>query len=77
MSPSILKNKPIRVKCSHDVYKNWPLGHGEFRVSGNIGPLVPTVRDAKLNGFDDVLWLLDDFIKEMTILNVFVLKKSR
>lgn len=47
MSPSILKNNAIRVKCSHDVYKNWPLGHGEYRISGNIGPLVPIVHNAK------------------------------
>ena len=53
--------------------KNWPLGHGQYRVSGNLGSLVPSVTDAKMNGFDDVLWLLDDYIKEMTILNVFML----
>lgn len=33
--------------------------------------------DAKNNGFDDVLWMLDDYIKEMTILNVFTLWQSR
>ena len=59
------------------VNKNWPLGHGEFRLSGNLGPLVPIVADAKNNGFDDVLWLLDDYVKEMTILNVFMLQMSR
>jgi hypothetical protein len=42
-----MKNKPVRVKCAIGVYKNWPLGHGEYRVSGNIGPLVPTVQEAK------------------------------
>jgi branched-chain amino acid aminotransferase len=26
-----------------------------------------------MNGFDDVLWLLDDYIKECTVLNFFVL----
>jgi branched-subunit amino acid aminotransferase/4-amino-4-deoxychorismate lyase len=36
-----------------------------------MGPLVPAVSDAKSNGFDDVLWLLDDYIKETTALNVF------
>jgi branched-chain amino acid aminotransferase len=65
------------VKCSKDVNKNWPLGHGQYRLSGNLGPLVPYVSDAKLNGFDDVLWLLDGRIKEMTVLNVFFLWKSR
>ena len=33
--------------------------------------------DATSNGFDDVLWLLDDYVKEMTVLNVFALLKSR
>jgi len=77
LNPVMLKHKPISIKCSTNVNKNWPLGHGQYRVSGNLGPLVPSVTDAKMNGFDDVLWLLDDYIKEMTILNVFVLQQSR
>lgn len=72
-----MKNRDLSLKCADGAYKNWPLGHGEFRVSGNIGPLVPVVHDAKQNGFDDVLWMLDDYIKEMTILNVFIYWKSR
>jgi len=42
-----------------------------------MGPLVPAVTDAKNNGFDDVLWLLDDYVKECTVLNVFILQQSR
>lgn len=38
---------------------------------------MPYVSGAKSNGFDDVLWLLDDFIQEMTALNVFFLLKTR
>jgi len=59
------------------VIKNWPMGHGEYRISGNFGPLIPVVNDARINGFDDVLWLIDDYIKEMTVLNVFFLIQSR
>lgn len=77
LNPLQLKQRSVSVKCSTDVNKNWPLGHGRYRVSGNLGPLVPSVSDAKNNGFDDVLWLLDDYIKEMTILNVFLLQISR
>ena len=62
LSPTTLKHKMLSVKCSDGVNKNWPLGHGQYTVSGNLGPLVPYVSDAKMNGFDDVLWLLDDFI---------------
>ena len=46
-------------------------------MSGNLGPLVPYVSEAKINGFDDVLWLLDDYVQEMTILNVFFVIKNR
>lgn len=38
---------------------------------------MPLITDAKNNGHDDVLWLLDDYVKEMTMLNVFVLQQSR
>jgi branched-chain amino acid aminotransferase len=77
VNPVMLKSKDVTLKCSTNVNKNWPLGHGQYRLSGNLGPLVPSVTDAKMNGFDDVLWLLDDYIKEMTILNVFILQTSR
>lgn len=46
-------------------------------MSGNLGPLVPYVSDAKRNGFDDVLWCLDDFVQEMTVLNTFFIIKNR
>ena len=46
-------------------------------MASNFGPLVPTITDAKNNGFDDVLWTLDGFIKEMTVINVFAVIKSR
>lgn len=72
LNPIQVKSKPISLKCSSQA-KNWPLGHGSFRISGNMGPLVPYVSDAKSNGFDDVLWLMDDYIKECTVLNVFII----
>ena len=76
LNPIKLKTAPLSLKCSTQA-KNWPLGHGSFRISGNMGPLVPAVTDAKNNGFDDVLWLLDGYIKECTVLNVFILQQSR
>lgn len=77
INPTTLRPKTLKLKCSTHVYKNWPLGHGSFRVASNYGPLVPTIMDAKNNGFDDVLWLLDGYIKEMTFINVYMLWKSR
>lgn len=77
VNPTTLKNKNLKVKCAYNVYKNWPLGHGQFRISGNLGPLVPQIMNARANGYDDVLWLLDDYLKELTVLNVFAFIKSR
>lgn len=57
--------------------KSWPLGHGKFRLSGNLGSLLPTIQEAKEQGYDDVLWLLDDYMKELTVQNVFIYWKSR
>jgi len=62
LNPTTLKHKNLSVKCSDGVNKNWPLGHGQYSLSGNLGPLVPFVSEAKRNGFDDVLWLLDDYV---------------
>jgi len=42
-----------------------------------MGPLIPSMSDAKNNGYDDVLWMLDDYIKECTALNLFVVQQSR
>ena len=42
-----------------------------------MGALIPYVSDAKRNGFDDVLWLLDDYVQELTILNIFFVYKDR
>ena len=38
LNPVMLKQRPISLKCSYNVNKNWPLGHGQYRVSGNLGP---------------------------------------
>ena len=35
--------KPLSMKCSFNVVRNWPLGHGPYRLSGNVGPLIPSV----------------------------------
>ena len=71
LCPAFMKNKNLSVKCSDGVNKNWPLGHGQYTLGGNLGPLVPSITEAKNNGFDDVLWLLDEYVQEMTVLNVF------
>ena len=66
VNPVMLRTGSLNLKCSTEVKKNWPLGHGQYRIAGNYGPILPSITDAKENGFDDVLWLLDDYVKEIT-----------
>jgi len=77
LCPAFMKNKNLSVKCSDGVNKNWPLGHGQYTLGGNLGPLVPSITEAKNNGFDDVLWLLDEYVQEMTVLNTFFVIQNR
>lgn len=42
LNPIQVKSKQLSLKCSSQA-KNWPLGHGSFRISGNMGPLLPLV----------------------------------
>lgn len=53
------------------------MGHGSYRISGNFGPIIPSVTDAKNNGFDDCLWLLDDYLEELSIMNIFFYIQNR
>lgn len=76
LSPTLMKQKNLKLQCSTGFNKTWPLGHGQYSLGGNLGPVAPYVRNAKMNGFDDVLWLLDDYVQEMTILNVFFVIKN-
>lgn len=72
LNPTTLRHKALSVKCSDgSTNKNWPMGHAQYSLGGNLGPLVPAVAEARRNGFDDILWMLDDYVQEMSILNVF------
>lgn len=53
------------------------MGHAQYSLGGNLGPLVPAVAEARRNGFDDILWMLDDYVQEMSILNVFFVIQNR
>jgi len=77
INPCTIKTKNRKVKCSTEVIKNWAMGHGSYRISGNFGPLIPSVTNAKDNGFDDVLWLIDDYVEELTTMNVFFYIQNR
>ena len=77
LNPSIFSNNSLSLKCSSEDNKHWPFGHGSYQLGGNVGGGMPTFKDAKQNGFDDVLWLLDDNAIELTAGNIFFVIKDR
>lgn len=77
LSPTSIKQKGLAVKAIKDVNKNWPLGHGQYTISGNYGPLVPTISEARQNGFDDIMWLQDNNIQDLTFFNLFFVMTNR
>eukprot|EP00349_Pseudokeronopsis_sp_Brazil_P010781 CAMPEP_0202977588 /NCGR_PEP_ID=MMETSP1396-20130829/84336_1 /ASSEMBLY_ACC=CAM_ASM_000872 /TAXON_ID= /ORGANISM="Pseudokeronopsis sp., Strain Brazil" /LENGTH=222 /DNA_ID=CAMNT_0049716357 /DNA_START=267 /DNA_END=935 /DNA_ORIENTATION=+ len=57
--------------------KTWQQGNASYRISGNFGPLTPAISEAHANGFDDVFWTIDDYAKEITQQNFFLIWKNR
>lgn len=77
LSPTSTSQKALRVKTEGEIHKNWPRAHSDFMISSIYGPLSPTMGKARNEGFDTVLWLVDDYIKELTYGNIFIHQKSR
>ena len=60
LAPTTFKDCPLRVRCSKGMNKSYPMGHAAYRIGGNLGPLTPAMSSAKHDGFDEILWLLND-----------------
>ena len=63
--------------CESEVHKNWPRAHSDFMISSLYGPLSPVMAKAHSKGYNSVLWMVDDYIKELTYGNIFIHQKSR
>ena len=73
MSPINSKQtNPIKVYCPQDITKKYPQAFGHLNLGSNIGPILDQLKIAKEKGYDDVLFLLNDNITELTDMNVFV-----
>jgi len=64
--PDKLNYKHVKLTCNTSVNKNWPMGHGKFKIGSNYGPLIPHVREAMSEGYRDIMWLNDHKLKETT-----------
>ncbi len=77
LNPVMFSEHSLRSKCAFRVHRNWPLGHASMRLAGNFGPVLPSLKRIRSNGFNSCIWMVDDYMKELTTMNIFVLHKSR
>ncbi|KAL9106395.1 MAG: hypothetical protein Q9227_008596 [Pyrenula ochraceoflavens] len=77
-----LKNKKLGMKLlasEHDTIRAWPGGFGYAKVGANYGPSLVAQGEARLRGYDQILWLFGDEcrVTEAGASNFFVLWKNK
>jgi len=69
--------QPVRLTADSRFIRAWPGGSGNCKVGANYGPTLLASTTAANEGYDQVLWLYDDYITEVGTMNVFfALKKD-
>ena len=67
-------DQPVKVKISDKYVRAFPGGTGEAKAAGNYAATLFVVKEARLNGFDQMLWM-DGFefktVQEIGTMNVF------
>ena len=65
--------KPVSIYCALDAVRAWPNGNGDKKLGANYGPTIYHARKIQKLGYDQVLWLVNDFVSEVGVMNFFVL----
>lgn len=62
----------IKIKCSEDIVRSWPGGFGYAKLGANYGPTLEYYKHIKDEGYHQVLWLINDIVTEVGVMNFFV-----
>jgi len=65
------------IVCSENISRAWKGGFGYAKLGANYGPTLQYFNDVKKHGYDQVLWLVDDVVSEVGVMNFFVLWKNK
>ncbi|GAA6029846.1 hypothetical protein JCM8097_001076 [Rhodosporidiobolus ruineniae] len=69
--------KPVSLLCSSRDVRAWPGGSGSYKFGSNYGPNVSTQMEAAKNGWQQILWIYNDQVTEVGMMNAFIaLKKA-
>lgn len=63
----------MSVYCYTDFVRAWYKGSGDKKVGSNYGPTIKPAKIVAGKGYDQILWLLDDKVSEVGVMNFFML----
>lgn len=63
---------PVSLLADPSYVRAWPGGIGEYKAGGNYGATVYLQREAEKQGYNQILWLLDDEVTEAGTMNFFM-----
>lgn len=63
---------PVSVYCYTDYVRAWYKGSGNKKIGSNYGPTINPARTVSKKGYDQILWLLQDHVTEVGVMNCFV-----
>lgn len=67
--------RPLALKAVGEHVRSWPGGTGGHKLALNYAPTFLPQQIANKEGYDQVLWLLDDKITEAGAMNFFIVLK--
>lgn len=62
----------VRIICSEENHRSWPGGFGSSKLGANYGPTLQYYKQIKEKGYTQVLWLINETITEVGVMNFFV-----
>ena len=64
--------KPVSIYCYTDYVRAWYKGSGDKKLGSNYGPTIKPAKVVADKGYDQILWLIDDYVTEVGVMNFFV-----
>jgi branched-chain amino acid aminotransferase len=64
--------KPVSIFCHTERVRAWHGGSGHMKLGANYGPTIYSALEIQQKGFDQILWLVNDVVSEVGVMNFFV-----
>lgn len=64
--------QPVSVDCYTGYVRAWYKGSGDKKLGSNYGPTIRPAKAVAAQGYDQILWLIDDYISEVGVMNLFI-----